>query len=88
MPSPVILDEYANLDWVNVDSSNIRRIAFVKDFGRLWVEFYKKPGSKHHVYYYLSVTPAMWAEFQAAPSKGKWLHTNIKLAGYGYEPVF
>ena len=38
----VLQEEFANLSWQYVDSSNLERVAFVPDFGRLWVQFLPK----------------------------------------------
>lgn len=38
-------------------------------------------------YHYFDVPPEVWAEFQAAKSKGTYLNETFKAKGYRYEKV-
>ena len=57
----------------NVQSSNLVSVGYLADKKILEVEF--KGGT---IYQFDQVEPAVWAEFQKAPSKGQWFHSEIK----------
>jgi hypothetical protein len=80
----VLQEEFANLSWQYVDSSNLERVAFVPDFGRLWVQFLPKGRGSGDLYYYADVPQAVYEGLLAAPSKGKYLDRVLKKGGYGY----
>jgi len=61
------------LDWYDVYSSNVARIAYDGDNMALFVEF-----NNGYIYEYDEVPPDVWDQFIAAPSKGKFVHTNLK----------
>lgn len=60
-------------EWIYVQSSNVRCIAYDEEGQSLYVAF--KNGG---MYEYLNVPPFMYAEFLRAPSKGKYLYWRIK----------
>lgn len=81
----VLRAEHDALDWVGVDSSNLEAVAFVPDFGRLWVRFKPNPGSRFRTYVYLKVPASVYAGLLAAPSKGQYHARHVK-GVYGYTP--
>jgi hypothetical protein len=62
-----------------VESSNIASIGYDPETQTLEIEF-KRGG----VYQYSDVPADVWEAFQAAESKGKFFHAEIKKGG-GYE---
>jgi len=87
-PNLFVAEEFLALEWVNVTSSNLLRVAYTPDAMRLWVEFIRKPGSnsKYHVYYYDNVPDAVWDHLLIAPSKGTFFDAHVKKALYPYQP--
>jgi hypothetical protein len=64
-------------NWTSVASSHIDAIGWTPyGRGRLWVRF---KGGK--VVYYHQCPKSMFQDMLNAPSKGQWLHKNIKLPG-------
>ena len=55
------------------ESKNIRRISYIESSDTLEVEFLN--GS---IYQYFDVPDNVWRDFKNAPSKGGFLHANIK----------
>jgi hypothetical protein len=68
------------LDMEPVVSSNIGEIGYDFDESTLYVRFLN--GS---LYRYSDVPPDIWDSFRVAPSKGKYLHREVKVPGYAYE---
>lgn len=85
--SRVLQAEFAELKWEYVRSTNVESIAYVPTFGRCWVRFLPKPGSKFTVYAYLGVTPAEWDGLRSAGSKGRYVDRVFKKGGKGYIQV-
>ena len=54
------------------ESSNVREIGYDEAFEELWVVFDRA------TYVYSNVSPAVWAEFQYAPSKGRYVNEVLK----------
>ena len=79
--------ERSNLDWEMVRSSNLHSVAFVKDFGRLWVRFKDARGAVTSTYLYEGVPTGVYRGLMAAASKGKYHAANIARGGYAYTPV-
>lgn len=81
----VLRAEADSLDWHGVTSSNVDRVAYSADFARLYVKF------KSSLYVYHDVPPSVFADFLAAPSKGKFVHREIRNNGaddrYPYDPL-
>lgn len=80
------LSEYDGLPWVEVESSNLRRVAWVQvgseaELGTLWVEF--KTG---RAYRYENVEKAMLDKMVEAESVGRFFNAFIK-ANPGAYPV-
>lgn len=71
--SAVLRAQAADLDWVPVSSSNLRAVAYARDFRRLFVSF--KGGG---LYAYEDVPEGVYQGLLAAPSKGEYLHAVIK----------
>jgi hypothetical protein len=59
--------------WDEVDSSNIKKIAYHEDSKRILVEF-KDDG----IYAYDDCDNPLYERFKNAPSVGKFFHANIK----------
>jgi hypothetical protein len=55
------------------NSSMFSHAGYDEATGELHVTFHQ--GGQTHAY---PVTPQQYAEFQAAPSAGKWFHANIR----------
>lgn len=78
-------DEYEAIPWVDVESSNLEKVAFRDhvtlgpEKGHLYVQF-RGGGS---FYQYLSVPKTLYVEMLSAESKGKFLHSRIK-PEFGY----
>lgn len=68
-----------DLNWINVSSSNISRIAYDEHEQYLYVEF-----SKSGIYIYKNVNSIEFENFLNAPSLGSYLNNNIK-PFYPYE---
>lgn len=81
--SAVRLAQSLDLTWIPVSSSNLRKIAFARDFRRLFVEF-----TNNNVYAYEDVPEGIFLGLLAAPSKGQYLDRVLKKGGYGYSRVF
>jgi hypothetical protein len=69
------------MDRQNVASSTIASIGYEQQTETLEVEFLNG-----NIYQYYNVPPALFAEFQAAPSKGQFLNTMIRNA-YAFSRV-
>ena len=79
----------ATIKHIEVDSKNIWSYGYDPDTETLEVQFRTKgdnpgPGA---IYQYRNVPPTIWAYFQAAESKGKFFHENIRKGGYGYTKI-
>jgi hypothetical protein len=61
-------------------SSHIQSAGYDRASGVMEVEFQ----GRGRVVRYEGVTPEEWAGFQDAPSKGKFLHQNIKAHAFEY----
>ena len=68
-----------NINWTEVESSNISRIAYDESDGKIIVEF--KDGGQ---YAYDDCSPQLFNQFRMAESAGKFFHSNIK-AGHTAE---
>lgn len=62
-----------NLKWVNVDSSNLRKVAYDSSNSDLYVEFIKSG-----VYVYHNVSQEIYTALLNAESKGRFLIYNVK----------
>lgn len=62
--------------WQEVDSSNIRAIAYHEDSGQILVRF--KDGA---TWSYPDCDEQLYGQFKEAPSVGKFFHSNIKPKG-------
>lgn len=60
--------------WDDVDSSNIKQIAFHEDSQQILVEFKKDGG----IFAYEGCSKSLYEQFKNAPSAGKFFHANIK----------
>lgn len=60
-------------DWVDVNSSNINKIAYDESNTELLIEF-----TGGNQYYYTLVPKHLFEEFLNAPSKGEFFHRIIK----------
>ena len=80
---PVLEAEYETVPWVDVDSTNLQAVGYVAGL-RLWVRFKGTPGKRRGtVYAYDAVPERVYLELLNAPSKGEYLHENVK-GRYGY----
>lgn len=66
------------MDWIEVDSSNIDRIAYNSPTKELFIEF-----SHGGVYKYTRVSRKTFNSFRDASSKGEFFHSKIK-SKYSY----
>lgn len=75
-----------NVQYVNVTSSNVYAIGYDPEGQNLFVIFQDPTGGPGRKYAYYHVMPDVWAAFQAAPSKGKfvWAHLRDK---YSYNEL-
>jgi hypothetical protein len=64
------------MDWISVDSETVERIAH--DGEELHVVF--KSGGRH--YAYSDVPEAVYLDFLAAPSKGRFVHAVLRDGPY------
>lgn len=69
------------LEWTDVESSNVKSIAYAKDAHKLFVTF--NSGS---TYSYDGVDEGVYTEFKYADSVGQYLNQKIK-PFYAYELV-
>lgn len=60
------------MEWIDVESSNIRAIGYDENLSRLGIKF--KDGT---VYEYDDVPQYIFEDFRNADSKGKYGHRNI-----------
>lgn len=65
--------EIIKLDWVDVESSNIKRIAYDELNENLYVKY--NQGTE---YRYLKVPKNIYEDFKNAPSKGSFMNSMIK----------
>ena len=71
-------------EMIPVESSNIAAYGYDADNNILTVEFIsRKEGVPNTQYEYYAVPVEVWEAFQAAESKGKFFHAEIK-DGYDY----
>lgn len=70
-----------DLEWHDVSSTNVRRIAYSEPDERLYVEFLDG-----EIYYYPDRKPGEWQSFLNAPSKGTWVHDVLRGA-FGRRPL-
>lgn len=79
------------LDWVDVTSSNVARVAYQPEFRRLWITFDPENGSGPRTYRYEDVPAEEYRFLLAAESKGKYVHRSIRANGtdskYAYYEV-
>lgn len=80
----LILD---HLEWHDVSSSNVRRIAYLVDFHRLFVEFHSGA-----IYAYEGFEPSRWDDFLASDSKGMFVFYILRNNGsdsntYAYRQI-
>ena len=61
------------MNWINVDSSTISRMAYTAERKVLTVEF--KSGTR---YEYFDVPPVVFEEMKGSASKGQYLAANVK----------
>lgn len=88
MASAAVLLAYANsLEQIPVQSSNLKAVAYQADFARLYVWF-QPEGAKESLYAYDDISPDLFDQLVAASSKGKFLDTKIKKAGYAYTHIY
>ena len=59
-------------NWTAVTSHRISAIDYDATTKTLYIRFNPNRDGEMGVYSYANVSPAMYAELQAAPSKGKW----------------
>lgn len=64
---------FENVEFYPVDSSNVLEIGYDDYDGVLYVRFLNGA-----LYYYEGVPPEVWDAFLYAPSKGKFVHTDLK----------
>lgn len=76
MANPVIAAYLRDLDWVSVQSTNVRRVGYLPDFRYLFVEF--KGGA---TYLYEQVDAGVWEGLKAAPSKGQYVFYVLRNKG-------
>jgi len=69
------------MEWVEVESSNIEAIGYIKETKELMVQF-----TSGVVYAYYDVPEEVYQDFLDAESKGKYLAEHIKDA-YKYDKV-
>lgn len=69
------------IDWIEVESSNIAAIAYVKEEEEMLVQF-----NNSRVYSYSDVTVEVFESFKAADSKGKYFNEHIK-GVYDYQRI-
>jgi len=72
---------------IPVDSSNVKDFGYVDEDQTLFVGFIAKGNQPESRYVYYEVEPEMYAEFMAAPSKGKFIWTNLR-DRYQYEKLW
>lgn len=61
------------MEWIEVESSNVGRIARDDKTGDIYVQFLD--GS---IYKYPSATKEHWDSFLSAPSKGRYVHGTLQ----------
>lgn len=62
-----------DVDFYDVESSNVAQIGYDDEEMVLYVRFNKGP-----LYYYEGVPPDVWDEFVYVESKGRFIHTDLK----------
>lgn len=81
----------SHVQMIAVESSNVARIGYEKDFYRLWVEFKDKKTGGVRTYRYDDFEPSMWKAFLDADSKGKFVYYMLRNHGtdsiYAYDRV-
>lgn len=61
------------VDFYDVESSNVAEIGYDGDEMVLYVRF-----NKGALYYYEGVPPDVWEQFLYTDSKGRFIHTDLK----------
>lgn len=86
------LAEAEQADWKVLKSSNVSGVAFVEDFGRLYIEFKPHGGRPASLYVYHSVPRGVYEGLLSAPSAGQYVFYVIRAKGtdsvYGYEQLY
>ena len=62
-----------NVDFYDVESSNVAQIGYDGDEAVLYVRF-----NNGALYFYEGVSPDIWDEFLYTDSKGRFIHTHLK----------
>lgn len=70
------------MDRIPVVSSNVASIGYCNETGILEVEF-----NNGGIYQYFGIPDFLYHEFLNSDSKGRFLNTNVKQAGYNYAKV-
>jgi len=71
--------------YIPVDSSNVQEFGYVPEDQTLFVRFLDK-GRGAALYVYYEVEPDIYADFMAAPSKGKFIWSHLR-DRYDYEKL-
>jgi len=72
---------------IPVESSNVAAFGYVPEDQTLFVDFLAKGNSAGSRYVYYEVEPDTYQQFMAAPSKGKFIWTNLR-DRYDYERLW
>jgi hypothetical protein len=79
-------------DWQIVESSNVNAVAYVEDFGYLFVEFKAQKNRPAALYVYYKVPRSVYDGFLSAASKGRYVYDVIRSQGtdsfFGYDRVY
>lgn len=80
MPSAVLNNEFDQLEWIPVVSSNLDYVAYTPGIGRLWVWFKRNKGSspKFSVYAYDHVPQTVFDGLMNANSHGSFFARNVR----------
>lgn len=80
MPSAVLNNEFDQLEWIPVTSSNLDYVAYTPGIGRLWVWFKRKNGTnpKFSVYAYDHVPQTVFDAMMNASSHGSYFSRHIR----------
>ena len=62
-----------NVDFYDVESSNVSQIGYDDEDASLYVRF-----NNGYLYVYEGVAPDVWEQFLYTESKGRFIHTNLK----------
>lgn len=71
----------------SVESSNVAAVGYDAESATLRVQFKDREGKPGATYDYAAVPSALFAELQAAESKGRFLNANVVRGGFAFKKL-